>query len=180
MASDLWNWTVKKRKKTNQSKILARLKCSLLAFPPTSASINHSSDQCSPPLTRSTHWPGAKPVSGQGPDPLTLARAPGPMGWGCQRCDPNSQGYLLLLHNAIGHSHQNDGAQGIVHADHSNGCRPLQPTLASAPPEWRKKMALLILCHRCLFVFFCFTSILSFWCCNLGPFQVARVKKVLF
>lgn len=149
---------------------LTRLKCSLLAFSPSTASINHSSDHhCSPPLT---HWPGAKPVSGQGPDPLTLARAPGPMGRGCQSCDPSSQGYLLLWHNAIGHSHQNDGAQGILHADHSNGCWPLPPTLASAPPEC-KKMALLILCHRCLFCVFCLTSILCFRCCNLAPFKWA-------
>lgn len=111
---------------------LGRFKHSLLAFSPSGASINHSSDHhCSPPLTSSTHWPGARPVSGQGPDPWTLAGAPGPIGRGHQSCDPSSQGYLLLWHNAIGHSHQNDGAQGILHADHSNGCWSLRPTLAS-------------------------------------------------
>ena len=155
---------------------LARFQCSLLAFSPSGASINLLSDHhCSPALTSSTHWPGAEPVSGQGPDPWTLAVASGPMGWSRRSCDPSSQGYLLLWHNAIGHSHQNDGAQGIFHADHSNGCWPLRPTLAAAPTECRK-MALLILCHRCLFVFadshpYCVSKCLRWY------FSRGRVRK---
>lgn len=139
---------------------LARFECSLFAFSPSGASINHSSDHhCSPPLTSSTRWPGAEPVSGQGPDPWTLARASGPMGWGHQSCDPSSQGYLLLWHNAIGHSHQNDGAQGILHADHSNGCWPPRPTLASARVEENGPFDIISQMPFCVC---CLTSILCF------------------
>lgn len=68
--------------------------------------------------------PPARPVSERGPDPLTLAKTPRPMGRGSGSRDLGSQGYLLLRYNAIGHSHQNDEAWGILHADHSNGCWP--------------------------------------------------------
>lgn len=82
-----------------------------------------------PALTASPLWPGAWPVSGWGPDPWTLAEASRPMGRGAQCSDPGSLGYLLLWDNAIGHSLQDDGAWGILHADHSNCHWPLQPTL---------------------------------------------------
>lgn len=130
-----------------------------------------------PPLTSSTHWPGAKPVSGQGPDPWTLAEDPGPMGWAHQSFNPSSQGYLLLWHNAIGHSHQNDGAQGILHADHSNGCRPLQPTPALALQNVRKWP---FWYNATDAVFVCSASLPY---CALGAaiwLSVGRVKNVLF
>lgn len=133
----------------------------------------YKSSSWPPLLTSSTHWPEAKPVSGQGPDPLTLARAPGPMGRGGQCCDPGSEGYLLLSHNAIGHSYQNDEAQGILHADHSNGCwaQACQSLLKS---QQNVKMALLILCHRCLFCAFWVVFFASYAFCVLnaavGPF----------
>lgn len=162
----------------------ARFKRSLLAFCSSTTSINHLPDQsCSPQLTGSTHWPGAKPVSGQGPDPWTLAGVPGPMGWGHQSYDPGSPGYLLLWHNTIGHSHQNDGAHWILHADHSNGCWPKQ-AVVSAPLKYRK-IALLMLCHRCLFCaffsfLFCLLSILCFkvsWLLQFGAFSEELDKE---
>lgn len=84
-------------------------------------------------LYKSSDWPllllsvqldPTRPVSERGPDPLTLAGTPWPMGRGSGSHDLGSRGYLLLSYNAIGHSHQNDEAWGILHADHSNGCWP--------------------------------------------------------
>lgn len=139
-------------------------------------------------LYKSSDWPllllsvqldPTRPVSERGPDPLTLARTPWPMGRGSGSRDLGSRGYLLLRYNAIGHSHQNDEAWGILHADHSNSCWPQHcqhrlPSLQSVT-----KQAFWCGVTDAFFVSFYFflTSISTFCfrCCNL-----VRIRTALF
>lgn len=137
-------------------------------------------------LYKSSDWPllllsvqldPTRPVSERGPDPLTLAGTPWPMGRGSGSHDLGSRGYLLLRYNAIGHSHQNDEAWGILHADHSNGCWPQHyqhrlPSLQSVT-----KQAFWCGVTDALFVSFFLTSISTFCfrCCNL-----VRIRTALF
>jgi len=74
------------------------------------------------------------------------------MGRAGQSGDLGTQGYLLLGHNAIGHSFQNDEAQGILHADQSNGGSVPQLRLTKAPPKHKEMASLDIMSQMPFFV----------------------------
>ena len=124
----------------------------LLAFTQSPASINHCFGRgCSPALTTSTHRPGARPVSGRG---LTREPWPQPLGqWG-EAIPATTPAARATCCSGI--KQLDTAIRMMEHNKFSTLTTPMalttQAILASTLPE-SSKMVLLILQHRCFFVF---------------------------